>query len=180
MPEQKKYLSRKEQVKLKPAPEDVIPILLDGDMQKNALDFVAHLRANGLKISWNSRNGWAVSHEGKALCGMAVCDAGFSGKREGWWIDVGLTHFSEYEASIMNQGLQVFIRDNLTSCKFCRPRGACSRQRSMAILGKETDLCGGAAVHVCDPNEAAIELIKRLLELEQTARNEENPERKTQ
>lgn len=54
--------------------EDVINETLTGDEQKNALDFVAYLRANDIEISPNEPdNGfWNTSYNGKGICPINV------------------------------------------------------------------------------------------------------------
>ena len=56
-------LGRKEQEKIKPRIEDVINIHLDGDMRKNALDFIAYvqsIQSDGKPFRWVSINKWRV------------------------------------------------------------------------------------------------------------------------
>ena len=61
-------LSRKEQERINPKPEDLIPLCLEGDMKNTALDFVAYLRTtNKNKLVWFGRNGWKINYKGVGI-----------------------------------------------------------------------------------------------------------------
>ena len=55
--------------------EDYIKDKLSNDIQKNALDFAAFLRANDFSTEWNDEhNGWQIIHQGKIIVFSTVCD----------------------------------------------------------------------------------------------------------
>jgi len=58
----------KTQTITKPAIEDVIADVLNGDAKKNALDFVSYLQKNKMKPVWASANAWKVSYKGQVIC----------------------------------------------------------------------------------------------------------------
>jgi len=171
-------LSRKEQERLKPKPEDLIPLCLEDDYMKNkALDFVTYLRTtNKTKLVWCTRNGWKISYKGEILCRMGVSPKGWAKPIDppSWSVRFVLVHINEYEKIIMKERLQEFIWDNVAHCGFCRSE--CGGRRNVIILGKEIkDIgCGGNpwGIAIGAPDEAAISNIKKLLELEKQARDE--------
>jgi len=76
----------------------------------------------------------------------------------------------EYEDAIINDGLQNIVWNGIKYCSSCT---GCAPGRDVTLLGKECKgLCHAPVVTVCDPDEATVNGIKRLLELEKQARNE--------
>ena len=184
MPEQKMTFSRKEQEKLKPIIEDFATEHLDGDIRKMILDFVAHLRANGMPLKWTSTNGWSAKYKSQTICQIVLALGTFADDTV-WWVTPDLTHLNEYEAVIMSKGLQDFIWDNVFYCahdpksplagKGCNPNKGCAPGKNCTILGREIlGMCRNRPNPVAhDPDEAAIVSVKRLLELERQARDAE-------
>jgi len=165
----------------KPNIEEVIPELLNGDMQKSALRFVAYLRENKMKPAWTLHNAWKAVYKGKPFYYIRL-GWGFGKERvnnninEKWEVTPYLNHITEYEETIINEGWQNIIWDNLRRCKACVY--GCSPGIDKIILGKELKgLCGGFLggrfpVMVENPDEARINIIKKLLELEKNTRKE--------
>jgi len=187
MSDLKRDLGREAQEKLKPTPEDLIPIILEGDMKKTALDFAAYLRTSKNKLAWYARNAWQVKHKNEILCGMSVGGQGWWGgydSKRFWFIRYNLVHMSEYEEIIQSEGLQSIIWDNVVYCNGCPTSSGekraspkeCTGGKSRTVLGREINgLCHWRSIWntlVWDPGEATINGIKRLLELEKKARDE--------
>ena len=184
MPEQKNVSLYQQQKAIKPLIEDIIPEFLDGDMRKSALDFVAHLRANKMKPVWCLTNQWNANYKGKTICKIHLRNGGGGWSnierrdRDYWIIQLYRSHMHEYEETIMNDGLQNIIWDNIVYCRSCKPKGesrvGCAPGVNIKLLGKEIKgVCGcNWTTWIFDPDEATVNGIKRLLELEQKARTE--------
>jgi len=188
MPEQKNRSPRQQQQAIKPLIEDIIPECLNGQMRKIAMDFVAYLRANKMKPMWQGLNTWGAKDKGIVLYSIMLhVGKGYYGRvgdLPSWGITLNPIHMNTYEGRIVHEGLQNFILDNVFYCvhsgrsdssgEGCNPNKRCAGGRDRTILGKELKaLCGCRSLTwVWDPDNAAIHGIKRLLELEQKARNE--------
>ena len=184
MVEKSRLILSKEQKNTKPLIEDVIQDVLCGEMKNNALGFIAYLRANKIKPVWAVTNGWRGTYKGKVLYYIRL----YNGWKEeehmkdkygkhSWVVTLYIEHnMYKYEDDIMKEGLQNFIWNNVHDCMLCRVpcHGKNPPHKDMTVLGKEIKrLCRGRPLTwVFDPDEAALNCIKRLLELEQKARND--------
>ena len=165
--------------------EDVLPTILNGEKLKIALDFVAYMRENKMTLRWaRFSNAWKASYKGKCICYVRlrgnsdVPSVGHSDTHL-WVITPFLLHIDEYEESVIREGLENTVWDNMFYCKRCFPEKypegrPCVPGRNIILLGKEIrGICvGRQPVWVWDPGETAINCIKKLLELEQKARAE--------
>ena len=183
MPEKSKLVLSKEQKITKPLIEDVVSDFLCGDMKKNALDFIAYLRANKIKPVWAVTNGWKATYKGKVLYYIRLHTDEWKTShlkslygKHSWVVTLFIEdNMSKYEDTIIDEGLQNFIWDNVHQCMVCRSpcHGKMPPHRDTTALGKEIKgICHSRELTwVFDPDETALNCIKRLLELEQNARN---------
>jgi len=184
MAKQKQLSLAQQQRITKPLIEDVIPEYLDGDMKKSALDFVAYLRKNRMSPSFaRIANAWNNNYKGSGLYYIGLCRQDPYGKPRQWVINPYLKHISQYEDIIIQEGLQHIIWNNVHPCTNpltggCNYHG-CAPGTNKTILGKEfKSVCiahmylGRPLMWAYDPDEATIDCIKRLLELERKARVE--------
>jgi len=188
--------------------EDVLPHYVDGDNLKIALNFIAYLRENKIKPTWAVQNGWTGMCKGKVLYWIRLpqvkshLDAGKpthchfqtikpsdkSHWTESWVITPYLSNIETYKNIVIDEGMNMFVLDNMHYHEARMLNGTCDIQRASGeskqcnpgvtrtILGKEVkgichgDLYGTITTWFTNPNEIEIEYIKRLLELEQQAR----------
>ena len=85
---------------------------------------------------------------------------------------------------IIKEGLQNLIWDSMFYCvhsigsgffrKECNPNKGCAGGKNMMLLGKGFEgICiGRVRTHILNPDKAAVDGIKRLLDLEKKARDE--------
>ena len=176
-----------EQKKTKPKIEDAIPEYLEGNLRKTAQDFVAYLRENKMKPSWMLTNSWKVNYKNKCICQMRIWADKinhFGPPGTSWVITPYLDYVDRYKAQIMDEGLQNTIWNNVFYCvhnsgrggKGCNPIKSCASGRSVMLFGKELKgiCCTRPLIWFFDPDEMAIDCIKRLLVFEQNARDELN------
>lgn len=162
--------------------EDVILKFLDGDNKENALKFVAHLHAKKIKPVWTLIDTWKATYKGKTIYRIRLLGDGWVkvfGKKYSWVIDLYLDHMNEYEETIINEGLQNILWNNVYYCTRCPSKSRpfdkpCAGGRNITILGKEIKgVCANTIpIHAFDPDENTLNGIKRLLELEQKVREE--------
>lgn len=193
MPEEKTVSLYQQQKATKPLIEDVIPEYLDDDMKKSALDFIAYLRANKMKPAWTLTNQWKAVYKGRNICRITLSPWN-QHKKYKWVVTAYLEHIKDYEAIIINEELQNFVWDNVFYC-VQKPKESFPAEelRNYALRwpcniwgcapGKNITICGKELTNICrnsnrqyfwfhDPDEATINCIIRLLELEQKARVE--------
>lgn len=191
MSEQKTASLYQQQKAIKPLAEDVIPEYLDGEMKESALLLVAWLCANKMKPRWVLTNQWIVSYKSRNICRITL-HQGFTPQKFKWIITAYLEHLEEYEETVISENLQNYLWDNVYYC-VQKPKESlpAEESRNYALTypcniwgcapGKNVMICGKELTNICrnsnrqyfwchDPDEATINAIKRLLELEQKAR----------
>jgi len=167
----------------KPPIEDVIPKYLDGNIKKDALNFVAYLQENKMKLVWAVANGWKILHKGKVIgyIRLPLHESHFRNLRQSdemdwkksWVFTPYLHNMNKYEDLIINENLREFILSGLHYCMPC-PHRFCVTER--VVFGNSIknlcigDLYGGMALWYVNPTETEIGYIKKLLELEKQAR----------
>ena len=169
----KSIASFRVQREIKAKIEDAIPHYLDRTMQKSAIDFATYLQVNKMPLKWDAWNTWKAHSKSKVLCWVTL-------NRFNWVISPCLTNINEYEKSIINEGLQHFVWDNFKRCEPWCP-GKCGDGKSVTILGKTfNNICreiyhvNNKKVDFANPDETAINRIKKLLELERATREKKN------
>jgi len=170
-----------EQKQTKPPIEDYIRENYDGDPQRVALDFIAFLRANKMPPGKSSEY---ASCKGERICKIQFGGPGC--RRNSWAVCLLFYHIDKYEEQIKNEGLQNIFWDNVVYCVHgsgrpgtgCSPNKPCAGGETRNILGREIDgicrLSPGKSTKIWDPDESAVSGIKKLLLMEQKAR-EKNP-----
>ena len=169
---------------LKPKIEDVIPHFLDNEELKTALNFIAHLRASKMNPRWAGvHNTWNCNYKGKVICYIRL-GAMWLGKADNvkWEISPNLIHIKAYESEIIDENMQNYIWDGLAPyCRSCINTNGLAREcapgTNRTILGRDfIGLCNGMflsgrhPISFVNPDELALNCIKRLLELEKQAR----------
>ena len=137
--------------------EEVIVEVLDGDTQKNALDFAAFLKANGMTTG---ENHGTVMHEDKVLAYMHM-----DGKPEmpgPWtiWPNVKGTVPDGFE---FDEAMKSIALNHVNVCGKCG--GTCAPGSRKTVYGKEFDNVCGALLAFTDPTPDTLVCVKRLLEL---------------
>jgi len=194
MAEKKRISLYQEQKVAKPLIEDFIPGWFDNDMKNLALDFTAHLRTKKMKPTWYLTNQWKALCKGKIICRISL-NTWWSPPREDtkWVVTAYLRHLKSYEEAIISENLQHLLWENVFFCVYkpadslppeelrnyagqipCNNHGNCNPGKNITVCDKElTNICCNINRQFFwfrNPDQAAIEGIKRLLELEQQAR----------
>ena len=147
-----------EQQKVKPKIEDVIGERLEGDRQKNALDFIAFLRENKLSPVRMDIGSYAVKHKGKSVCNIYI--------RDGWWMIRHRPSVLEYndENKFMDDELTKFVLDNVNPPE-CKNKNCPGWTRDhVIILGKQFDkVCNCWPLRIDNPDGETLECCKKLV-----------------
>ena len=133
--------------------ENEILAKLEGDMQKNALDFVAYMRAAGMKNPTDMPN--AFLYNGKWV-NILIIDNG------GWTIyDNPLTkHYNDFP---VDEELKMFAWENVHICA----TGHCDSSPGVrkTIFGKEYENVCTSEVAFRDPNAYTLSKVKQMLDI---------------
>ena len=177
MSEQKDITLLKVQRELKPKIEDIIHACLDGDAKEIALEFAGYMQTIRLPLRWAGvHNAWRALYKGKAICYVKFPrDENDNERANGKWAIIPhIDHLDNYANIVLSEGLQHLIWDNMFYCMFCRTLCYGSAPgKDVLVLGKEIkSICSNRQLTwVNDPSKADVKIIKRLLQLEQQARN---------
>lgn len=181
----------------KPNLEDLIPEYLDGDMKKNALDFISYMRANNMSPAYRPSLRFKCNYKGMGICTISLprkfpnanpySDNEFAqawmtkeNNENNWVVIPQLDHLNEYE-DLIDEGMKKLIMDikNIYFCNGCwasnpnfpGPRDCCGPRPVKTIFGKEfKGLCGRGFFWFFNPDETEIECIKKLMEFEKETR----------
>jgi len=176
-------LSNSEQQKLKPPIEDVAPGLFTGDDLKAVLDFADYMRATKTPLRWGGvANAWKAMHRGKPICYVRLAQPQYeqfrNQKYKKWAAVPYLNHIREYEDAIINKGYQDVLLSDMQMCGNCKMQ-CDANSKVITVLGKEIwGICRGfysnrMAFQINDPNGAAIDMIKELIEKEKEFRTKD-------
>jgi hypothetical protein len=157
MPEEKKLTFLQEQKLVKPTPEDVIPDFFDGDIKKNALDFVTWLRENNLPPRWAGIYTWKVYYKSQYICYI-----NFSYPAKGsWMVKPNRLFFGEYGKYIIDDEMKKFVL-NIVQLPGCNR--LCGRKKDIEFLGKKfEEICSCWPFYIKNPDGAALENLKKLV-----------------
>ena len=176
MSDKKDITLLKVQRELKPKIEDIIPEYLSNEMKEIALKFASYMQENKMPFRWAGvHNAWRALYKGKAICYVRF-PRGENDSEHGSWkwvINPHLYNLDSYSDTITLENLQDFVWDNIFHCMFCRtPCYGSAPGQDMVFLDKVVkSVCHGREpVWVYDPSESDIEILKRLVQLEQQAR----------
>ena len=179
------------QREIKPKIEDLLPHYLDGETFEAASDFARYMQTNKMTLRWAGiHNAWKAAYKGKPILYIRLnCKYRNEDKYAKWVITPYLINLKKYEDEITKEGLRDFVLNGFWRCQvfaYGVPCGnGCAPGTDKTILGKELkNLCHGNFysgrnwVWFYDPDEMAINCIKKLLDLEKQARDEKVIEKK--
>ena len=141
--------------------EDVINEKLKGDAQKNALDFVTHLRANEIALDDSDNYFWNASYKSKGLCVINIAiyedhsslDIFINELPEAW-------ECGDYPA---DERTRAIIWANVRPCDpTCN--GKCSPGSSKIIFGKQFDNLCGSFLGIYDPDAETVDCMTRIID----------------
>ena len=130
---------------------------LSGDMQKNALDFVAFLR--GLGMTNHAEHTSAFELGGEWVCILIINDGG-------WMLfDNPLT--SKYDDFPADEDLKEFAWAHVNICTSCGGSSGCGSQpgRTKIIFGKQFDNVCTSEVAFFDPDAGTLQKVMQMIEI---------------
>jgi len=190
---EKKLIPQKVQKGNRPKIEEVIAFCLDGELQKNAIDFTMWMRENKMpfKLYTSNTRSYRVDYKGWTLCYIFLhhiddqnCNI-HQGKPSFIKISPTLQLLDTYKDIVVSENLtdikwddDVFsytckwddaFASTFTPCGNGCGRGSVDR----TMFNKDFKyICRWRGLKVHNPDKAAFEILKRLLKLDQMARDE--------
>jgi len=143
---------------------------LDGDTQKNALEFVAYLRKNDMQFIrdkngyWEDKLYWWIKYNEEIFCFILI-----NGYEVGHWViwfeDGGTDCFSDFP---VDERTKEIAWANVDIFKGDCGGGQCEGLRKV-IFGKEFESLYRTLMCFTNPDAEAVECMKKLVEISKTA-----------
>ena len=178
----KKVIPYKVQKGNRPEIEEVISACLNGDLHNIAMDFAIWMRENNLpfKLYTSNTRSHTVGYGDMAICRTYIQSE--EEMKDNHWLKwdgpqyLGITIFlrdiSNYKNANIAEGLHAFIWDNLNHCGQCNSKCPCIGGKTLTIFDKELNgVCRLQCVVIKNPDEAAIQNIKKLIDFEKKTRD---------
>jgi len=141
--------------------EDVISSVLTGDTQKNALEFIAHIRAIGdaenFSITAHDESGFVISNMGYM---MVNGSDDFPGP---WTIWVEANNLGEHSKTPADENIKEFAWSHVSPCGSCG--GKCSPGTSTKIFGKVFENVCQNYLMFTNPNTDAVDYMKKIADI---------------
>lgn len=147
--------------------EAVIGEVLTGDAQQNALDFVAHLRANDIPLE-PSDNYWDVQYGGKSVCFIMILDSDEAPGPWTIWSDQEPGSWTTWPGGEDGADIPVdeHTRDvawaHVNPCASCG--GDCSPGTRKTVLGKAFDGLCNSALAFTNPDAEGLACAKKMVD----------------
>ena len=182
MLEDKKIIPYKVKKGNRPKIEEVISSCLDGDLRSTALDFAAFMRENKmpLKLYTSTTRSQRAIYKGRLICHVIVFAENDwdkvgnhnLGDPQYWNLSIILDETEKYKEIIESENLSDIQWNEVFYCG-CKDKSHCINPGvdRTALNEKFKNLCCWRGPYVRNPNEANIMKVKRLLKLEQKARD---------
>ena len=153
--------------------ENSIMEILNGEARKNALNFAAYLRANGMlfergKGYWADKHYYMIKYNGEYVCFILINGGEDNTEPEGWVVwsdDSGADWFA---CATPDEHLKETAWKNIDVCANC---GGCKHPggRRRTIFGKAFDNVCLTAMSFNNPNARTLEYVKKIIELRKSA-----------
>lgn len=153
--------------------ENHINEALTGDAQTLALDFAAHLQAQGVTLErgtgyWADKRYWMGKYKDKYICFILLNGYGSAAHKdepEGWiiWLDDADSRQSQwYVNASLDEEMKETAWRNIDFCANC---GSCGGGTRKTIFGKEFDNVCGTTFRFDNPVAEAVECAKKLADM---------------
>jgi hypothetical protein len=145
--------------------EDFINEVLTGDIQKNALEFIACLRVNGMlfervnKGYWEDKLYWYINYKGKSVCFILI-----NGYEKGHWTiwsddDRDSNWFRDFP---LDEKMKEIAWKNVDICENC---GSCGGGTNKTIFGKDFNNVCCTVMRFTNPDVETLECMKKMVEI---------------
>jgi len=152
--------------------ENHITEVLSDDMQKSALDFIAHLKANEMQFErgahyWENKLYWCVNYKGESVCYILFFSpASIVDSTDPWVVWADDSGSKWYENYSIGEKTKETAWKNIDICEntdeIC---GGCMGKTRKTIFGKEFDNVCGITFRFDNPDTDAVECMKKLVSI---------------
>jgi len=179
----KRFIPQKVEKGNRPKVEEVIAYCLDDELQESAISFTMWMRENKMpfKLYTSNTRSYRVDYKGWTLCYIFlhhvddICNNIHQGKPSFIKISPTLQLFDTYKDIVIKENLTaVKWDDNVTdyTCDICHG-GRNHESVDRTIFNKDfKHICKWRGLKAHNPDAAEFEILKKLLLLDQKARNE--------
>ncbi|MCL2446914.1 MAG: hypothetical protein FWD06_09145 [Oscillospiraceae bacterium] len=139
---------------------------LAGDMQKNALAFVAFLRANDMQFErgggyWADKLYFVINHVGKSVCYILI-------EQDNWTIWSDDSGEDSFAGASLGEHRNEIVWDNVNVCESTsRCFDGCQRKRR-TIFGKSFDNVCGTAIKFTNPDAETVACMQEIFAIRKT------------
>jgi len=140
--------------------EDVIAERFSGDMQKNALEFIAHLRASDIVLNDSDNYFWNGEYKGKGVCVINI-ELSNDGASFDTFINALPDAWDNNSASISERTKEIIW----ANVRPCDPSCDCGNKPTIdkIIFGKECGKLCGSFLGIYDPDAETFSVMKRIV-----------------
>jgi len=153
-----------EQRKSKPKIEQILPIYLDENTLRKAMDFVVFLKENKMNPGWRSPNSWCVSCKGKVVAYIKIGYAAYADSGFDSWQIVFFDHFNHENEGLFDEHTKLIGRSKIRFCERC---ANCKHALGISakILGVplNDNICCYMSMRFNNPTADELECIKKLV-----------------
>jgi hypothetical protein len=149
--------------------ENFIGEVLTGDAQKNALEFVAYLKASEMlfergKGYWEDKLYWLITYKDEYVCFILINGSEEKTEPDGWTIwsdDSGSAWFEDFP---IDEHIKEIAWKNVDFCANC---GSCDNPGGTrkTIFGKEFNNVCITTMKFINPDVEALECVKKMVEI---------------
>jgi len=141
--------------------EEIIGEVLTGDVQKNALEFVAYLRANEIlfergKGYWENKYYWLIKFKNEYVCFILI-------EEKDWIIWSDDSDSNWFEDFPLDEYLKEIAWKNVDICENCS--NGCSPGTRKIIFGKEFVNVCRTTMRFTNPDVEELECMKKMVEI---------------
>lgn len=147
--------------------ENIIGEVLTGEAQKNALEFVAYLRANEMLFErgngyWENQLYWLIKYKNEYVCFILINGTGTEEKFKPWTIWSDDSDSNWFENFPLNEHMKEIAWKYIDFCGNC---GSCSGGTRKTIFEKEFNNVCRTTMRFIDPDTETVELMIKMVDI---------------
>lgn len=147
--------------------EDYVNEVLTGDAQENARSFISHLQESDMSIERFTYHGEDMLHWEITFQEDLVCYILLDAETSGWTIMPDSSSTERFADFPADDEIKAIAWENVNICHDENRCGSCKNGRGtrIKIFGKEFDDVCGMAYNFTNPDDAAVKLAKKMMDV---------------
>ena len=151
----------KQQQKEKPKIDEIVSIILKDKNLENALDLIAFIEQNKIKLKWSSTNCWQLYYKGKRIGIIRMAEKAYHMYAIGdnSWL---FSPWDSYDIVDMlsDEKSKKVIWNNVRMCSSC---GSCKPGFEKVVFGKKFENSCHSWLNMINPDKETVECIKQMI-----------------